>query len=69
LWQSGRAIPQAHEELGCAGAGQDHDKRGAPENQRLQPIMRKAATFKNVAQPSDYGDAGTAEASSSALER
>jgi hypothetical protein len=30
--------------------------------------MREAVTFKNVSQPSDYGDAGTAEASSSALE-
>jgi len=61
-------VLQSHEELGCAGAGQDCDKRGAPGNQRLQSIMREAVTFKNVSQSSDYGDAGTAEASSSALE-
>jgi hypothetical protein len=57
-----------HEYLGCAGAGQACGELGAPENQRMQPIMREAVTFKNVSQPSDYGDAGTAEASSSALE-
>ena len=49
--QSSRAILQMYEQLGCAWTRQECGKRGIPENQRLQPIMRKAVTFKNVSQP------------------